>query len=93
MTTDGLEAEASARRETRWVSRSLAFLVFGLVVYAAGVVMYALSYHLLFREGVDTLGFGTWADIYEWSNWVQNAGIILVILGVVLYVAGKRKGA
>jgi len=89
----GTETEESTKRRPRRVSTTLASLVLGLLVYAAGAVMYALGYHQLFTGDWNLLeNRNTWTNIYEWSSWVKDAGIILVILGLVFYVAGRRKG-
>ena len=54
--------------------------------------MAAWSYHrqLYFDIGDDRESM---LKVPEWSGWAQDAGIILVILGLVLYLAGRRRAA
>ena len=56
------------------------------MVYVAGTVMFAIRWAF----------YGTWIPsdwhLYEASVLTKDVGVILVILGLVFYVIGKRKG-
>jgi hypothetical protein len=79
------------KRGSKVIAASLISLVLGLVAYAVGFLMYSYSWHRYnyFGLGEDR---SSWFKMMEWGNWVEGAGIMLVILGVVLYVVWKRKG-
>lgn len=92
MVGSGSEEGKSAERAPRWVSASFVSLVLGLVVYAAGAILYSYGWHeyQYWNVGEDrSFAF----DMLEWGTWVERAGISLVILGLVFYVAGRRKVA
>jgi len=80
-----MESGQSAERSSKWNLASLS-LVLGLLAYVAGTVMYACRF--FFRFSYLTEEF----HLYEWSIVVKDVGVTLVILGLVLYVIGKRKG-
>lgn len=71
---------------------SLVSLVLGPLVYASGAILSAYSYHriVFFSVGEDVAFFRDW---YERGQWVKEAGVILFMLGVALYVMGRRKVA
>jgi protein-S-isoprenylcysteine O-methyltransferase Ste14 len=82
---------AASNRESKWISASLVSLVLGILVYAAGVIMYQYANHrLLYFNLGENLEFVR--HLAEWGQWVESAGIVLVFLGLALYVAGKRRG-
>ena len=83
----GLEFGQLTERKSRWVFGSLVSLVIGFLAFAGGTIMRDYSYHN-YSVGGELL-----RDMYEWGIWVQDAGSIFVILGLVLYVAWRRRGA
>lgn len=91
MAGSGSEIGQSSERKSKWALASFASLVVGLLTYAAGVLMYAYSYHHAYYWDL-----GDYSRIefkmLEWSQWAKGAGVILFMLGIVLYVAVKRKG-
>ena len=91
MAGSGSETRQSSERKSKWALACLASLVLGLLVYAAGFLVYSYSYHR-----VHWFGLGENVDIYvkgtEWGQWAEGVGVILFMLGIVLYVAVKRKG-
>ncbi|HEX9908134.1 MAG TPA: hypothetical protein VGB78_06675 [Thermoplasmata archaeon] len=85
------EAGGSTKSRSRLLAASLSSLVLGLVVYASGVITYSIGWHdwNYWSMGDDmTTAF----HMMEWGQWAEGAGVILVILGLVFYVARKRKG-
>ena len=91
MIESGSETGQSAERKSKWVLASLASLVLGLVAYATGLLMYSYGWHHMYWFGLGENRL-TAMRMWEWGQWAEGAGIILVILGLVFYVAWKKKG-
>jgi hypothetical protein len=88
-TTGGSESEDPTKG---WqLQASLGSLVLGLVAYATGLLMYSYGWHHMYWFGMGESRL-TALRMWEWGQWTEGAGIILVILGLVFYVAGRRKG-
>ena len=81
-----MESGQSAVRSSKWTQASL-LMVLGLLAYVAGTAMYACRFFFRFAfRDVEEY------HLYEWSIVAKDVGVILVILGLVLYVIRKRKG-
>ena len=87
MEGSGSEIEGAARGKPKVFMASFISLILGLVVYAAGFLMYSYSWHRFYywNLGADR---DIWYRMMEWGNWAEGAGIILVILGVALIALG-----
>lgn len=87
MVGSGLEGGQSTERKSKLVVASLVSLVLGLLVFASGVIAEWVAYdQMLAAHGSAT------TDLYVWSYRIQDVGFALAMLGLVFYVAGKRKG-
>ena len=62
-------------------------LVLGVLLYLAGTIVYVCRF--FFRA--------TWLNpehnhFWEWSIVAKDVGVVLFLLGIALYVVGRRKG-
>jgi hypothetical protein len=88
MEGSGSEIAGSARGKSKVFMASFISLILGLVVYAAGFLLYSYSWHRYYYFSFGETGHGDWYRMMEWGNWAEGAGIILVILGVALIALG-----
>jgi len=87
MEGSGSEKKESARGRSKVFIASFISLILGLVVYAAGFLMYSYSWHRYNYFGLGE-NRSDWYRMMEWGNWAEGVGIILVILGVALIAFG-----
>jgi len=91
MEGSGSEIAGSAKGKSKVFMASFISLILGLVVYAAGFLMYSYYWHRYYYEGFgqgNSSMMGDWYRMMEWGNWAKGAGIMLVILGVALIALG-----
>jgi hypothetical protein len=83
-------SEYNIKRERRMCSLGKWVLVLGFVVYAIGFVMWAYSNHkLLYWDLGDNLK--TVHDMNEWGQYLEGAGVALVIAGLVFLASTLEK--
>jgi len=62
-------------------------LILGLVVYAAGFLMYSYAWHHYNYWGLGEDRSGSFR-MMEWGQWAEGSGTILVFLGVAFMALG-----
>ena len=87
MEGNGSEAEGLPRRKSILFKVSFISLVLGLVAFATGFLMYSYGWHHMYWFGLGDSRL-TAMRMWEWGQWAEGAGIILVILGVTLLALG-----
>ncbi len=85
-TLPAMTARESAELRSKWNLTSLS-LVLGVLLYLAGTIVYLCRF--FFRA--------TWLNpehnhFWEWSIVAKDVGVVLFLLGIALYVVGRRKG-
>jgi len=80
-----------AGRKSKALVASLISLVLGLVAYAMGFLIYSYGWDRTYIAQGNPYATNPY-NYMEWGQWAEGAGIILVILGLVFYVAWKKKG-
>lgn len=78
--------------------RSLTSLVLGVLAYGVGAFIHSLgSFSATYRYSLMTGGPWPLVDratafkLMEWGRWAEGAGVALIILGLLLYMVGRRK--
>jgi hypothetical protein len=91
MEESGSEIRGTAGRRSKVLLASLISLVLGLVAYVTGFLIYSYGWNRAYIVHYNPFATNPYKYM-EWGQWAEGAGIILVILGLVFYVAWKRKG-
>ena len=81
----GLDSGQSAERGSKW-SLSLLSLILGLLLYLVGTIVFVCRFFFRATQ-LDPERY----NFFEWSVVAKDAGVVLFLLGIVLYVVGKKK--